>query len=167
MRALLLTYRHNQSLQTRARKTLCVHEGTKSLLQELDLIHFLVRSFVDDACNDQKKTPARDEETMIIAKDKKLKKCDVWDLYHDLCFPLRKELGLSDTQMLLPSLLPDCQDESASIKEEVASMVKEEPEGSTEQQPDAATSESVVKEEEGPRADEKEAEPIVSAQFDC
>jgi len=40
-----------------------------------------------------------------------LTKGDVWNLYHDLCLPLRKELDIPDDCAMMKSLFPDECDE--------------------------------------------------------
>lgn len=113
---------------TRARKTLSVPNSIKTLLEEFDKLHFLVDSFKKDASGiDGRKLPlSTDESMMVIPKaNKKIDKGDVWNLYHDLCLPLRKEMGIGDDSMIVPSLFPECKNESTEEKIQ-ENLVKEE-----------------------------------------
>ena len=100
---------------TRARVTLSIPKSIKTLLQGLDRIHYLVETFKKDAAGvDGRGMPSSNDESMIVigTKGRKLSKGDVWDLYHDICLPLRKELGMSsDDCSILSSLFPgECED---------------------------------------------------------
>ena len=120
---------------TRAKKTLSVPRSIKTLLQEFDMLHYLVGTFKKDASGaDGRRVPlSKDESMMMMGKiQKKLNKGEVWNLYYDLCYPLRKELEVADDCMILPSLFPDCENESMEHKlegEQGEFEVKVKPEG--------------------------------------
>mmetsp|Transcript_12964 Transcript_12964/g.23839 ORF Transcript_12964/g.23839 Transcript_12964/m.23839 type:complete len:633 (+) Transcript_12964:102-2000(+) len=102
---------------TRAKKILSVPASIKMLLQDFDRLHYLVSTFKKDASGvDGRKVPLSNDKSMMVIGSKKLNKGEVWNLYHDLCYPLRKELGIPDDCMILPTLFPDCEDESMEIK---------------------------------------------------
>jgi len=112
---------------TRARKTISVPISIKMLLQDFDRIHYLVESFKKDAASSvdgSKKVPLNSDETMIVVgkKGRILNKGEVWNLYHDLIDPLRKELGISDDCNILPVLFPECKDEDMESKIEHEEM---------------------------------------------
>ena len=119
---------------TRARVTLSIPKSIKTLLQDLDRIHYLVETFKKDAAGvDGRGMPSSNDESMIVigTKGRKLSKGDVWDLYHDICLPLRKELGMSsDDCSILSSLFPgECEDgddnDDESIKTEQTEVKNE------------------------------------------
>ena len=112
---------------TRARKTISVPISIKMLLQDFDRIHYLVESFKKDAASSvdgSKKVPLNSDETMIVVgkKGRILNKGEVWNLYHDLIDPLRKELGIPDDCNILPVLFPECKDEDMESKIEHEEM---------------------------------------------
>ena len=120
---------------TRARVTLSIPKSIKTLLQDLDRIHYLVETFKKDASGsiDGRGMPSSNDESMIVigTKGRKLSKGDVWHLYHDICLPLRKELGMSsDDCSILSSLFPgECEDgdddDDESIKTEQVEVKNE------------------------------------------
>mmetsp|Transcript_30586 Transcript_30586/g.64706 ORF Transcript_30586/g.64706 Transcript_30586/m.64706 type:complete len:1199 (+) Transcript_30586:90-3686(+) len=93
---------------TRAKKTLSVPTSIKMLLQDFDRLHYLVETFKKDATGADRKMPLSNDESMMVVGKKKLNKGDVWNLYHDLCVPLRKEMEIADDCTFMQSLLPDC-----------------------------------------------------------
>lgn len=104
---------------TRARKTISVPKSIKMLLQDFDHLHFLVEGFKNDASGvGGREVPSSNDESsiMIGMTPKKLTKGEVWNFYHDLCLPLREELGVPGDSMILPSLFPECKDESMENK---------------------------------------------------
>lgn len=112
---------------TRARMTLSVPNSIKMLLQDFDRIHYLVESFKKDAASSvdgSRKVPLNSDETMIVVgkKGRILNKGEVWDLYHDLIDPLRKELCIADDCNILPVLFPECKDEDTEAKIEYEEM---------------------------------------------
>mmetsp|Transcript_42132 Transcript_42132/g.88438 ORF Transcript_42132/g.88438 Transcript_42132/m.88438 type:complete len:86 (-) Transcript_42132:310-567(-) len=73
---------------------------------------------------------------MLIKKKDNLTKGEVWNLYHDLCHPLRNELEVPEDSMILPHLFPDDEIEPVeNIIEEEQEAVKLEAVG----QPDGTT----------------------------
>jgi len=112
---------------TRARKTLSVPASIKTLLQDFDRYHFLVESYKKDASGMERKMPMSHDESMMLIekkgekdnqKDRKMTKGEVWNLYHDICAPLRCELGIPEDSAMLHSLFPECKDEDKYIKGE-------------------------------------------------
>ena len=76
---------------TRAKKTLSLPKTIETLLRDLDLIHF----YANDLKNAKTKPVESDESMIVLEKEKrKLTKGEVWNLYHDLCIPLREELNV-------------------------------------------------------------------------
>lgn len=100
---------------TRARKTLSVPESIKQLIRDFDQMHFLVDSFKKDP------SARKEDDTHIMGRDRKLTKGDVWAQYHDVCLLLRNELGISDGSFALPSLFPECDEESYATEQGEAS----------------------------------------------
>lgn len=106
---------------TRARKTLAIPESTKKMLEEFDKYHHLIGTFVNAIGVDEKKIHSKQDQTMVIVNTragdnmktsaKPLDKEQLWNLYHDICRPLRSELGLEDGSLILPSLFPGEQDD--------------------------------------------------------
>ena len=100
---------------TRARVTLSIPNSIKTLLQDLDRIHYLVETFKKDAARvDGRRMPSSNDESMIVlgTKGRKVSKNEVWDLHNDICLPLRNELGMSsDDSSILSTLFPgECDD---------------------------------------------------------
>lgn len=101
---------------TRARKTLSVPTSIRMLLHDLDQYHFLVGTFKNDLL------ARREDETMMMngsgEKAKKLTKGDVWNLYHDICYPFREELGITADAPILETLFPEeCYNEQSQSTE--------------------------------------------------
>jgi len=116
---------------TRAKKTLSVPPSIKVMLEEFDKFHFLVGTYKNDAL-----AKSSDSSTMLIKKKDNLTKGEVWNLYHDLCHPLRNELEVPEDSMILPHLFPDDEIEPVENKiEEEQEAVKLEAVG----QPDGTT----------------------------
>ena len=91
------------------------------LLQDFDRLHFLVGQFEKDALGAEgRKVPSSDDESMMMMgkgnKSKKLTKGEVWNLYHDVCVPLRKEMGIPDDCMIMPTLFPEDFEDSMDIE---------------------------------------------------
>ena len=96
---------------TRAKKTLCLPKSIASLLQEFDVMHHAVA-----AAKNGGTMPLYNEESMMVVKGSKLKKGQLWELYHDLCMPLRKELGVPDDCKIMKTLFSiDDDDDSEEI----------------------------------------------------
>ena len=115
---------------TRARKTLSVPASIKKLFQDFDRLHYLIEIFKKDALGaDGRKMPlSSDDSTMVIGKKNRLlKKGEVWNLYHDLVLPLRKELDVAEDCMILPSLFPECSEDDVfmEVKSEEAEQCGE------------------------------------------
>lgn len=97
---------------TRAKKKLSMPQSIKALLEQMDVMHFLVNSFVQEHLRG--KNPSSDDESMLTLskpRGRKLKKGEVWGLYHDICLPLRTELGVPPTRSIVPHLFPGCSDD--------------------------------------------------------
>ncbi len=103
---------------TRARKILSVPSSIASLLEDFDRLHNHVGTYMRDASGaDRRKVPmGSDGPVMMMGKTMLKNKGDVWNLYHDLVVPLRKELEVADDVMILPSLFADRADEKLEIK---------------------------------------------------
>mmetsp|Transcript_22296 Transcript_22296/g.47979 ORF Transcript_22296/g.47979 Transcript_22296/m.47979 type:complete len:307 (+) Transcript_22296:752-1672(+) len=78
----------------------------RMLLRDFDGLHFLSNAFKKDASG--KGT----DDTMVIMGNGKWNEGQVWNLYFDLVDPLRKELGIRHGCMMLPSVFPECKNES-------------------------------------------------------
>ena len=89
---------------TRAKKVLSLPKTIEGVLREYDLLHYCVNDFKKAAVK-----PLENEESMmVLSRDKKkLSKGEVWALYHDLCLPLRKELGVEDDCNIMKSLFAE------------------------------------------------------------
>ncbi|KAL7549750.1 hypothetical protein ACHAWF_013012 [Thalassiosira exigua] len=97
---------------TRARKKLSVPNSIKMLLNDFDLLHFLVTNMKKDAAEENgSKALSSSDDTMFMKANKRLTKGQVWALYHDLCVPFRRELGVPESEPIVPSLFPECADE--------------------------------------------------------
>ena len=96
---------------TRAKKKLSLPQSIKTLLEQMDLIHFLVDSFVQEHMQGGGPS-SKDESTLTLSKQqgRKLKKGEVWDLYYDICLPLRTELGVPPGSSIVSHLFPSCLD---------------------------------------------------------
>mmetsp|Transcript_27674 Transcript_27674/g.65824 ORF Transcript_27674/g.65824 Transcript_27674/m.65824 type:complete len:1040 (+) Transcript_27674:188-3307(+) len=97
---------------TRAKRQLSLPQSIKTLMEQMDLINFLVKSFVQEHL--QGKNPSSSDESMLTLskpRARKLTKGDVWDLYYDICLPLRTELGVPPTGSIVPHLFPECFDD--------------------------------------------------------
>ncbi|KAL7546573.1 hypothetical protein ACHAWF_009905 [Thalassiosira exigua] len=104
---------------TRARKKLFVPNSIRVLLQDIDRFHFLVENMKKDATGaDGRKVPSSSDESMFMMekKSKVLTKGEVWGLYHDLCVPLRGELGVPENKLILSTLFPECADDCMKSK---------------------------------------------------
>ena len=104
---------------TRARKTLSIPESIKTLLQEFDHYHDRVVGYKKAGFG--RKLPTATDESRIVIGGKKsqpLKKDQLWNLYHDLCAPLRKEMGISEDSKIVHTLFPECKDEDKYIEGE-------------------------------------------------
>ncbi|KAL7517357.1 hypothetical protein ACHAWX_002285 [Stephanocyclus meneghinianus] len=86
---------------TRAKKILSLPKSIEGVLRECDLLHYCVNEFKEASVK-----PLENEESMmVLSRDKKkLSKGEVWALYHDLCVPLRMELGVQDDCNIMKSL---------------------------------------------------------------
>eukprot|EP00804_Cyclotella_cryptica_P009997 CCRYP_015421-RD/>CCRYP_015421-RD protein AED:0.11 eAED:0.14 QI:371/0.75/0.8/1/0.5/0.2/5/0/796 len=86
---------------TRAKKILSLPKTIEGVLREYDLLHYSVNDFKTAAVQ-----PFESEESMMVLPrtNKKLSKGEVWALYHDLCLPLRKELGVEDDCNIMKTL---------------------------------------------------------------
>ena len=110
---------------TRAKKTLSLPKTIETLLRELDLIHF----YANDMKNGKTKPLESDESMIVLEKEKrKLKKGEVWNLYHDLCIPMREELGVDKGAKILSLFGVD--DEKDEIDEDEQHNIKSEGEQS-------------------------------------
>ena len=100
------------------------------MLEDFDRIHYLVETFKKDALvvDGSRKLPLSSEESMITVgnKGRKLTKGEVWNLYHDLCLPLRNELGVPSDANILESVFSDFVGDELNIKEEGAKVIKTE-----------------------------------------
>jgi hypothetical protein len=102
------------------------------MLEDFDRIHYLVETFKKDALvvDGSRKLPFSSEESMITVgppnKGRKLTKGEVWNLYHDLSLPLRKELGVPGDANILESVFSDFVGDELNIKEEGAKVIKTE-----------------------------------------
>ena len=106
---------------TRARKTLALPNSIKGLLCHFDDIHF----YVNDMKNRQPKPSCSDDSMFICETEKrKLNKGDVWNLYQDLCVPLRKMLDVDDDSKIMKSLFGI--EEEGSIEEDNVEVKSEE-----------------------------------------
>jgi len=109
---------------TRARRTLSVPSCVINILQLFDRLHYLVGTFISDASscvNEGRKMPLISDGPvrmmMMGTVGLTLKnKGDVWNLYHDLVVPLRKEWNIANDMMILPSLFVDCDAEQLKNK---------------------------------------------------
>jgi len=109
---------------TRARRTLSVPSCVINILELFDRLHYLVGTFISDASscvNEGRKMPlSTDGPVRVMMMGKAgltLKnKGDVWNLYHDLVVPLRKEWNIANDMMILPSLFVDCDAEQLKNK---------------------------------------------------
>jgi len=114
---------------TRAKKTLSLPEGIKSLLQQMDIQEFLIDTFTQEKCRG--KSPCENDECLLTVKsdgkDKKLTKGEAWNLYHDICAPLRKELGIPSGKLILETLFPERIEEEAGIDSREDVKIKAEP----------------------------------------
>ena len=85
---------------TRAKKTLVLPETIKRFFADCDVIHYLVRDMMKQTKGDGKVIPAKDDLSSYTSLNKKAKndgrlsKGELWDLFHDLCKPLREELNV-------------------------------------------------------------------------
>ncbi len=89
---------------TRAKKMLSLPESFESLLSDFDLYHYLVEDIKKTAGSNSDKNNFHDEESIVIVGKEKLTKGQLWELYYDLCHPLRRELGVSDDCMIMKQL---------------------------------------------------------------
>lgn len=98
---------------TRARKTLSVPKSIKMLLQDFDRLHDIVETYKRDSSTEGGgEGPSSSDNSIFMGKEKNfLSKGQVWDLYHDLVLPLRKEICVSEDIKLLQYLFPECRDE--------------------------------------------------------
>lgn len=102
---------------TRARTTLSVPSSMTKLLEEFDMLHYLVGTYIRDASGvDGRKVPLSADGPVMMMGKNMLTKGDVWNLYQDLCVPLRNELEIADTMMIIPSLFADRVGENLEIK---------------------------------------------------
>ncbi|KAL7464606.1 hypothetical protein ACHAXS_004946 [Conticribra weissflogii] len=85
-------------------KMLSLPESFESLLSDFDLYHYLVEDIKKTAGSNSDKNNFHDEESIVIVGKEKLKKGQLWELYYDLCHPLRCELGVSDDCMIMKQL---------------------------------------------------------------
>ena len=113
---------------TRARKILSVPSSITSLLEDFERLHYLVGTFMrDDSGADGRKVPlSSDGPVMMMGKTTLKNKGDVWNLYHDLVVPLRKELEVPDDMMILPSLFLDREAEPTESNVEQVSTFDDE-----------------------------------------
>jgi hypothetical protein len=101
---------------TRARRTLSVPASVTNILELFDRLHYLVGTFIRDASscvNEGRKMPLSSDGMVRMMMMGKVgltlkNKGDVWNLYHDLVVPLRKEWNIANDMMILPSLFVDC-----------------------------------------------------------
>lgn len=109
---------------TRARRTLSVPASVKNILELFDRLHYLVGTFIRDASscvNEGRKMPLSSDGPVRMVMMGKIgltlkNKGDVWNLYHDLVVPLRKEWNIANHMMILPSLFVDCDAEKLESK---------------------------------------------------
>lgn len=92
---------------TRAKKTLSLPKTIKDVLQEFDFIHMCINEF-KNAANTLLHS---DQSMMVIRKETKMTKGQLWDLYHDLCLPLRNELGVDEDSNIMKSVFDDMDDD--------------------------------------------------------
>lgn len=94
---------------TRAKKTLVLPQTITSFFADVDVIYYLVRNMLRPAEGTDNKLPAKDDVSNYTSLNKKgkndgrLTKGELWDLYNDLCKPLRAELGVGEDEGILNS----------------------------------------------------------------
>lgn len=94
---------------TRAKKTLVVPQTITSFFADVDVIYYLVRNMMETTKGADKAIPAKDDLSSYTSLNKKekndgrLSKGELWDLYNDLCKPIRKELGVGEDDGILNS----------------------------------------------------------------
>lgn len=109
---------------TRARLTLSVPSSVTKILELFDRLHYLVGTFIRDASScvhEGRKVPLSSDGPLRMMMMGKVgltlkNKGDVWNLYHDLVMPLRKEWNIANDMMILPSLFVDCDAEKLESK---------------------------------------------------
>lgn len=94
---------------TRAKKTLVMPETIKRFFADVDLIHYLVRDMLKATKGDSKVIPTKDDLSSYTSlnnkskNDGRLSRGELWDLFNDVCKPLRDELGVEGDDVILKS----------------------------------------------------------------
>ncbi len=95
---------------TRAKKTLVLPQAITSFFADVDVIYYLVRDMMKTTKGAGKAIPAKDDLSSYTSlnnrkgkDDGRLSKGELWDLYNDLCKPLREELGVGEDDGILNS----------------------------------------------------------------
>lgn len=95
---------------TRAKKTLVVPQTITSFFADVDVIYYLVRNMMKTTKGDSKAIPSKGDLSSYTSLNKKgkndegrLTKGELWDLFNDVCKPLREELGVGEDDGILNS----------------------------------------------------------------
>ncbi len=99
---------------TRAKKTLVLPQTITSFFADVDVIYYLVRNMLETTKGADNNLPAKGDLSSYTSLNKKgkndkgkddgrLTKGELWDLYNDLCKPLRAELGVGEDEGILNS----------------------------------------------------------------
>lgn len=111
---------------TRAKKTLVVPQSINNLFADVDLIHYLVRDMVAVKEGAGTHKHSKDDPSSYASLNKsdknndggRLSKGELWNLFNDVCKPLREELGVAKDDAILKSLFPSDRNADDHVKEE-------------------------------------------------